>query len=110
MKRMRMEYVLALLACGLCYALLGGQGGCEDCTDNDQDGYAIEGEPCGEIDCDDDNADVNPGATEGPEDDPTCSDGLDNNCDGLVDDNDPSCSGVSLWGDMVWGQNNWGAK
>ena len=29
--------------------------------------------------------------TEGPDGDPTCTDGLDNDCDGLTDANDPDC-------------------
>ncbi|MFC1697248.1 LamG-like jellyroll fold domain-containing protein [Nanoarchaeota archaeon] len=33
------------------------------CTDNDDDGYAIEGSGCGLIDCDDNNADIYPGLT-----------------------------------------------
>ena len=49
------------------------------CTDLDGDTYAIEGGDCGPVDCDDDNAAVNPGAAE------RCSDGLDNNCDNLID-------------------------
>jgi len=52
---------------------------CITCTDNDGDGYAIEGGACGPIDCDDIHADVNPGATE------VC-DGMDNDCDGDVDE------------------------
>jgi len=36
-------------------------------------------------DCLDSNGSVNPGATEGPPGDPTCSDGLDNECDGFTD-------------------------
>ena len=43
-------------------------------TDNDNDGYYAE-----EDDCNDDNAAVNPTASE------SC-DGIDNNCDGLIDD------------------------
>jgi len=43
-------------------------------TDNDNDGYYAE-----EDDCNDDNAAVNPAASE------SC-DGIDNNCDGLIDD------------------------
>ncbi len=105
------------------------------CTDNDGDGYAVEGGDCGEVDCDDSDASVNPGAaevcdgkdnncdgnvdegfdadgdgyticggdcddsnpavnlgaTEGPFEDPTCSDGLDNDCDGAIDAADSGC-------------------
>ena len=42
-------------------------------------------------DCDDDVALVNPGAVEGPVDDATCSDTLDNDCDGLTDTLDETC-------------------
>jgi len=34
------------------------------CTDNDNDGYFVEGGQCGQIDCNDSNASINPGATE----------------------------------------------
>lgn len=51
-----------------------------DCTDADEDGYAVEGGDCGEVDCDDSDATVNPGATE------VCDDSIDNNCDGQVDE------------------------
>lgn len=43
--------------------------------DADGDGFSIE-----EGDCDDDNTDIN------PSEDESCGDGLDNNCDGLIDD------------------------
>jgi len=56
-----------------------------DCTDNDGDGYSIEGGSCGAVDCDDSNAEVNPGALE------LCGDGSDNNCNGLVDSLDGVC-------------------
>jgi len=47
-----------------------------DCTDFDDDGYFVQG-GCGtEVDCDDTDADVNPGATE------IVGDGIDNDCDG----------------------------
>ena len=44
------------------------------CTDADADGF------CSDVDCDDSNASVNPGATE------ACGDGIDNNCNGTVDE------------------------
>lgn len=49
------------------------------CTDNDNDGYSVEGGSCGLVDCNDNNAAINPGATE------VC-DNVDNDCDGLVDE------------------------
>ena len=67
-------------------------------TDNDGDGYGIgnaqqvcsgaslpSGYATQDGDCDDTNAAVNPGATE------VCDDGIDNDCDGLTDCNDPDC-------------------
>ncbi len=66
----------------------------EVCNDLDGDGY---GNPASsaclypEEDCDDSNPDVNPWAVEGPFGDATCSDTLDNNCDGDVDDDDLGC-------------------
>ncbi len=56
-----------------------------NCTDNDADGYSIEGGECGAIDCDDNNAEVNPGALE------VCDDGIDNNCDSRADSADSVC-------------------
>ena len=59
------------------------------CTDNDADGY---GDPASadctypELDCDDVLAGVNPGASE------ICNDGIDNDCNGLIDAADPACS------------------
>jgi hypothetical protein len=55
---------------------IGCTGGC---TDGDGDGYSLEGGSCGPVDCDDSNSSVNPGAVE------ACGDGIDNNCNGLVD-------------------------
>jgi len=65
------------------------------CLDNDMDGYGFPAnERCTypEEDCDDSNPEVNPAATEGPEGDPTCSDTLDNDCDGSTDLDDTGCS------------------
>ena len=59
------------------------------CWDDDGDGY--KDETCGGDDCDDGNPEVNPGGTEGPAGDPTCSDGLDNDCDGATDGEAPIC-------------------
>ena len=57
------------------------------CTDNDNDSYAVEGGDCGPVDCDDTNNAINPGAQE------NCSDSVDNNCNGLIDDLDPAAVG-----------------
>ena len=43
-------------------------------------------------DCDDNDSLVNPGTVEGPVGDPTCSNGKDDNCDGLIDANDANCT------------------
>ncbi len=56
-----------------------------DCTDNDGDGYSIEGGSCGAMDCNDNDPEINPGALE------VCGDGIDNNCNGLVDSLDGVC-------------------
>jgi hypothetical protein len=67
---------------------------CCECIDNDNDGY---GDPRCENctypyqDCDDSNADANPGATEEPSDSSTCADAVDNDCDGKADALDPGC-------------------
>ena len=72
-----------------------GPGGCpQKCVDNDGDGY---GNPAStlcsapEKDCNDKAFDANPGNFEGPVGSDTCSDGLDNDCDGKVDSLDPDC-------------------
>jgi hypothetical protein len=54
------------------------------CTDNDGDTYAVEGGVCGPVDCNDSNATINPAMTE------NCTDNIDNNCNGLVDIQDPA--------------------
>ena len=87
----------------------------QECIDNDADGY---GNPASALcihsalDCDDDPTDdsstcttctcgetecapcarcIHPAATEGPHGDPTCSDTLDNDCDGIADLPDDGC-------------------
>jgi len=65
-----------------------------ECLDEDGDGYGQFGSPtCTGTapDCDDADPDVNPGVTEEGAGDPACGDGLDNDCDGLVDAEDPGC-------------------
>jgi hypothetical protein len=69
------------IICLLMGALLCMAQSCElTCTDNDGDGYAVEGDNCGMVDCDDTDADINPDADE------ICDDGIDNNCDGETDE------------------------
>ena len=69
-------------------------GSCEDYPcDIDGDGYlSASREECGGDDCDDNDPNVNPNASEGPAGDPTCSDGIDNDCDTSTDDSDPGCT------------------
>lgn len=55
------------------------------CTDADNDTYAVEGGLCGFVDCDDSNPGVNPGMLE------VCANGIDDNCDGQTDAQDPTC-------------------
>ena len=64
------------------------------CTDEDGDGYALEGGLCGPVDCDDGDAGISPEASEGPFGDATCSDGRDNDCDESADTQDPDCAGA----------------
>jgi len=68
------------------------------CRDEDDDGYSSEGGVCGEVDCDDSDPEVNPGADES-EAAGNCGDGVDNDCDGLPDLCDPDCGECDVDGD-----------
>jgi len=64
----------------------------ENCVDCDGDGYGNPAcEEGGPIDCDDRDGLETPAGREGPYGDMSCSDGIDNNCDGLFDGDDRSC-------------------
>jgi hypothetical protein len=59
--------------------------------DSDGDGFLSSARKCGGTDCDDSRVDVFPGA-------PEACDGVDNDCDGLVDEDLPGCgSGGIRW-------------
>lgn len=60
------------------------------CTDSDGDTFAVEGSDCGPVDCDDNDAAINPGAAE------NCTDGFDNNCNDLIDEQDPVAVGCEV--------------
>ncbi len=68
---------------------------CNVCSDTDGDGY---GDPAShgcihpEADCDDSSSAINPQGVEAPFEDPVCSDGADNDCDGEIDGGDNGCS------------------
>ena len=61
---------------------------CSACSDNDGDGSFGTGPSCAGGDCDDASAALHPGALE------TCGDGVDNDCDGVIDDG-CACDGVT---------------
>jgi len=74
---------------------------CSVCVDLDSDGYGIgDTTSClySEIDCDDTDPEINPGATE------ICDDGVDNNCNG---NDDEECGGSINLGDIVINELMW---
>jgi parallel beta-helix repeat protein len=56
-----------------------------ECTDVDNDTFYDEGGNCGPIDCNDNDPAVNPGIVE------DCANGIDDDCDTLIDVNDSDC-------------------
>jgi len=73
----------------------GAVAGAPDCTDGDGDGYG-SGADCLGPDCNDGNAEINPGESEACDGANTkCCNSVDDNCDGAVDEN------ASLFGRTV---------
>jgi hypothetical protein len=64
------------------------------CVDDDDDGFYVN---CGDLDCDDDNPAIHPGATE------VCDNGVDDDCDGQIDEGcfTPS-PGFPNWAERVF--------
>lgn len=58
--------------------------------DADSDGYVDQN--CLGTDCDDSDGSINPGVAEAAFAEPACVDGLDNDCDGQTDLDDPGCA------------------
>ena len=55
-------------------------GGEDNCTDQDKDGFSPDSGVCGEVDCNDNDSAIYPGAND------ICDDMIDNDCNGIADD------------------------
>jgi len=73
MKKVLLTMVIFLSALSLCF--MNAPRASAQCTDNDGDGFSIEGGACGAIDCNDGSTAIYPGA-------PEICDHLDNQCRG----------------------------
>jgi cysteine-rich repeat protein len=73
--------------CDNVFDLTNGPECLAQCTDDDGDGWFIDGGDCGVVDCDDTDPATSPGAAE------VCDDNRDNDCDGLIDAADDACGG-----------------